>query len=275
MSLDIDELRRVCNLVKAAATEELLARFERVRAVRKADGSVITAADLAMQGRLQRELAAIWPAFELLGEEMTGAEQAALVGAPGRGLWCLDPLDGTGNFAAGIPFFAVSLALIENGSVQAAVVFDPVRNECFSALRGQGAWLDGEPLTTPPSPAVPGDAMAIVDLKRLPAPLVRSVAHRAPYRSQRSFGSVALDWCWLACGRCQLYLHGGQKLWDYAAGQLILAEAGGAGGLLDDYRGDWQAQISLRPRIAVAATHDALLGAWRRWIAEAFESSDG
>ena len=76
----------------------------------------------------------------------TAAEQQRLLASPGAGLWCLDPLDGTGNFAAGIPFFAVSLALICAGAVQAAVVYDPVRDECFSALRGQGAWLNGRPL---------------------------------------------------------------------------------------------------------------------------------
>jgi myo-inositol-1(or 4)-monophosphatase len=114
--------------------------------------------------------------------------------------------------------------------------------------------------------------MAMVDLKRLPAVLVRAFAQRSPYRSQRSFGSVALDWCWVASGRCQVYLHGGQKLWDYAAGQLILAESGAVGGLLDDYAGQWLGSFSLKPRIAIAATHPGLLAEWRNWIDAQFES---
>lgn len=264
--LNIDELEHLRRLVITAAREELMTRFESVHADTKADGSLVTAADLAMQRRLQDELAARWPAFSLLGEEMSGAEQEALLASSGRGLWCLDPLDGTANFAAGIPFFAVSLALLGDGVVQAAVVYDPARDECFSALLGQGAWLNGNRLRAPGSPDTLKQAMAMVDLKRLPQALVRSLAAQSPYRSQRSFGSVALDWCWIAAGRCQVYLHGGQKLWDYAAGRLVLSESGAVGGLLAAYDGDWIDGFTLAPRIAVAATHAGLLAQWREWI---------
>jgi myo-inositol-1(or 4)-monophosphatase len=80
---------------------------------------------------------------------------------------------------------------------------------------------------------------------------------------------VALDWCWLAAGRCHVYLHGGQRLWDYAAGSLVLAEAGGAGGLVETYDGDWVRADSLAPRIALAAAGDALLASWRAWLQDA------
>ena len=263
----IDDLKRVRKLVEQAAREELMGRFEQVSADHKADGSLITEADLSMQHRLQRELAAGWPRFGLLGEEMPADEQRALLAAPGRGLWCLDPLDGTSNFAAGIPFFAVSLALMVDGRPLAGIVHDPVRGESFQALAGQGAWLNDRPLVAPAAPARLADAMAMVDLKRLPPPLIGALARHAPYRSQRSFGSVALDWCWIACGRCHLYLHGGQKLWDYAAGRLVLAESGAAGGLLERFDGDWVEQPSLEPRIAVAAAGPELLADWRSWIA--------
>lgn len=268
---DASELSELRRLVKAAADEELMSRFESVQADVKADGSLITAADLAMQARLQRELAERWPDFALLGEEMTAAEQTELLAAPGHGLWCLDPLDGTSNFATGIPFFAVSLALISDGVAQAGIVYDPARNECFSALRGQGAWLNAHRIDASRATASLRDAMAMVDLKRLPSVLVRAFAGHSPYRSQRSFGSVALDWCWVACGRCQVYLHGGQKLWDYAAGELIMQEAGAVGGLLDNYEGDWLKDYSLTPRIAIAASDPELLVTWRNWISAQFE----
>jgi myo-inositol-1(or 4)-monophosphatase len=271
LMINTKDLDRVRRLVRTAALEELMSRFESVSAEFKTDGSLITSADLAMQHRLQTELARQWPQYVLLGEEMDAAEQESLLASPGAGLWCLDPLDGTGNFAAGIPFFAVSLALICDGAVQAAVVYDPCRDECFSALRGQGAWLNGSPLIAASTPERLRDAMAMVDLKRLPEPLIRAVAKKAPYRSQRSFGSVALDWCWIAGGRCQVYLHGGQKLWDYAAGQLVMSESGAAGGLLGDYDGDWLTEFSLSPRIAVAATHADLLQQWRTWITQGLE----
>lgn len=266
LAFDLAQLERLRVLVKRAAREELMSRFEHVSADKKGDGSLITAADLAMQQRLQAELANAWPHFALLGEEMSGVEQARLLGTREGGLWCLDPLDGTSNFAAGIPFFGVSLALIGEGSTRAAVVYDPARDECFSALRGNGAWLNDKPLRAPALPARLANAMAMVDLKRLPPPLIRALAHQSPYRSQRSFGSVALDWCWIAAGRCQVYLHGGQKLWDYAAGQLVLAESGAPGGLVHDYGDDWLRGFSLTPRIAIAATHPDLLEQWRNWI---------
>jgi myo-inositol-1(or 4)-monophosphatase len=265
---DVTDLRELRQLVKSAAAEELMTRFESVSADIKADGTLLTEADLAMQQRLQRELAERWPEFALLGEEMRAAEQAELLASHGHGLWCLDPLDGTSNFASGIPFFAVSLALIVAGVAHAAIVYDPARGECFSALRGHGAWLNEQPLRAPQTPSSLSQSMAMVDLKRLPASLVAAFAERSPYRSQRSFGSVALDWCWVACGRCQVYLHGGQKLWDFAAGELIMRESGACGGLLDDYEGDWLDSYSLTPRIAIAATHVSLLRQWRAWICE-------
>jgi myo-inositol-1(or 4)-monophosphatase len=268
--LDITELEELRDIVVRAADEELMGRFETVKANIKADGTLVTAADFAMQQRLQRELANRWPQFALLGEEMSAQQQQALLGDPGVGLWCLDPLDGTSNFASGIPFFAVSLALIVDGRTQAGIVYDPARRECFSALRGKGAWLNRDRLSAPGQPVTLRDSMAMVDFKRLPEVLVRAFAQRAPYRSQRSFGSVALDWCWIASGRCQVYLHGGQKLWDYAAGQLILDESGAVGGLLDDYNGAWLEAFSLTPRIAIAATHPVLLAEWRNWIGAQF-----
>ena len=272
-----DSLELIQSLVKRCAAEELAARFTRVHVDVKADGSLVTEADLCMQQRLQEELAGHWPDYPLLGEVMTAAAQQALLAAPGPGCWCLDPLDGTSNFAAGIPFFAVSLALIDAEGAQAAVIYDPARDECFSALRGRGAWLNGRPLRSSAAfPATLHYAMAIVDLKRLPEALIGQLSRRPPYRSQRSFGSVALDWCWIACGRCQLYLHGGQKLWDYAAGQLILSESGAVGGVLGDYSGDWLSSYSLTPRIALAASHAELLSQWRAWISAGLsrESSD-
>ena len=264
--ITMDDLDRVRQMVRTAAAEELMTRFTSVSAQLKADGSLITAADLAMQSRLQAQLAEHWPRYVLLGEEMAEDEQESLLASDETGLWCLDPLDGTGNFAAGIPLFSVSLALLGKGEVQAAIVYDPCRDECFSALKGHGAWLNDRPLRAGGAPSTLKQTMAIVDFKRLPAPLVRTIAREAPYRSQRSFGSVALDWCWIACGRCQIYLHGGQRLWDYAAGHLVLRESGAAGGLLSDYDGEWREDFSLAPRIALAASSADLLQRWRSWI---------
>jgi myo-inositol-1(or 4)-monophosphatase len=217
-----------------------------------------------MQERLRGELARRWPAYGLLGEEMTAAEQEARIAEPGPGLWVVDPLDGTSNFAAGIPFFSVSLALLTPAGSALGVVYDPARDELFAARRGAGAWLDGVRLAPGRSAGLPlKRAIAAVDFKRLAPELARRFAEAPPYASQRSFGSVALDWCWVAAGRFHVYLHGRQKLWDYAAGALILAEAGGHAATLE---GEPVPVAATTPRSALAALDADLFRAWRDWL---------
>lgn len=269
----LPDLDRLQDLIVAAAEAELLPRFAEHERAFKADGSVITAADTAMQARLRRELAATWPAYGFLGEEMAEAEQHAALGAPGAGLWVLDPLDGTSNFAAGLPFFSVSLALVRDGAPQLGIVYDPVRRECFTARRGAGARLNGVELNAVVSSGAERagprgalslrETLAIVDFKRLTPELARRLAAAPPYASQRSLGSVALDWCWLAAGRAHVYLHGRQKLWDYAAGSLILDEVGGHACTLE---GEPVFRAAIAPRSAVAALDADLFAAWRDWL---------
>lgn len=255
---DIDAL---APLVREVAKAELLPRFARTERRFKADGSIVTSADLAVQARLAEALADLTPAVPLLAEEMPEAQQRALLTDAGARLWCLDPLDGTGNFAAGIPFFAVSLALIADGCPVLGLVYDPLRDECFAAQRGRGAWVDGQSLQ-PAAPALPlSRCIAMIDTKRLGERAGHFVV-RPPYSSQRSFGSVALEWCWLAAGRCQVYVHGRQALWDYAAGLLILEEAGGRAMTLD---GEPVFTPELVTRTVLAASNPRLFDELRRW----------
>lgn len=192
---------------------------------RKADGSLLTATDIALQASISKILLSHFPAIPVLGEEMTEDEQAAIL-ATGN-CWVLDPLDGTSNFSHGIPVYSVSLALMQQGEVVAGMVYDPNREECFHALKGQGAFLNQQALNRrDDAPCELKHAMAMIDTKRLPTKLTVAIATEHPYHSQRSFGSVALDWCWLASGRIQTYLHGKQRLWDFAAGALVAQEAG-------------------------------------------------
>ncbi len=257
------ELKELCAMVIKAAREELLPRFhDRAHSI-KHDGSVVTEADTALQQRLQTELTSRWPHYALLGEEMPLEQQQALRKKHGAGLWCLDPLDGSTNFAAGIPFFAVSLALLQDGVPVLGIVYDPLRDECFAARQGQGAWLNDAPLTIKPRHIPLNRSVAVVDFKRLSAPLAARLAQQPPYLSQRNFGSVVLEWCWLAAGRFDVYLHGGQKQWDYAAGSLILAEAGGRALTL---HGEAVADATGQPRSVVAALEAQLFESWREWL---------
>jgi myo-inositol-1(or 4)-monophosphatase len=262
------DLPLVSSLLRQAARAEILPRAQSPAPRLKADGTWITDADLAMQARVQRELAVLWPAIPLLGEEMTAETQQRLMAdeaarPEGPGLWVLDPLDGTSNFSAGLPVFGPSLAWIQGGQVRLGVVVDVMRDEVFSAALGAGAFLNGQPLRVPTAPPPLNKTIACIDFKRLSAPLATQLATRPPYSSQRSIGSVALDWCWVAAGRFHLYLHGSQGLWDYAAGSLVLSEAGGHGQTLV---GEAVFNNTLEKRSAVCAGDAGLFAQWTQWL---------
>jgi len=260
------ELKRLCELLRNVSDEEICPRFREVASHRKQDGSLVTAADLAAQRHIASELAHLYPDIPLLGEEMTVVEQERLLADAHTGVWCLDPLDGTSNYACGFPYFAVSLSLLRGGEAVLGIIYDPVRGECFCAERAAGAFLDGGRLRLFSESSELRDCLALVDLKRLPPSYLTRLGGDAPYRSQRNVGSVALDWCWLAAGRGQLYLHGGQKLWDYSAGRLIASEAGVPSRLFARGGGPLAEGLSLEPRMAVAAANDRLLGRWLDWL---------
>ncbi|WP_298219823.1 inositol monophosphatase family protein [Halothiobacillus sp.] len=232
----------------------------------KADGSWVTAVDHAIQAAVQDWLAERFPAIGFLGEEMTDEEQNAAWArclAGEQALWVVDPLDGTSNFRAGFPVFSLTLALLDRGQVIAGLVYDPVRDEMFHARRGTGAFLNESRLDVRKLPELPlARCLAIVDFKRLNKTLACRLAGDAPYASQRSIGSVALDWCWLAAGRVQVYVHGKQKPWDYAAGQLIALEAGASSAALDGHRDALDDELKLAPRSAVVAVSESLMDEW-------------
>jgi len=224
--MKLPDLKQLEAIVKPAAQEILIPGFGNHSYEYKPDGSIITAADVAMQKRLDEELKNAWPQYATLGEEMSEQEQRAAM-TNEAGYWCIDPLDGTNNYATGMPFFAVSIALIINNRQILGFIYDPLREEVFTAIKGEGAAFNGQPLRCTPSKTDIKRAIAEIDMKRLPKDLAVRLVNEEPFSSQRNIGSSALDWCWLAAGRYNVYLHGGQKPWDYGAGNLILHEAGG------------------------------------------------
>lgn len=254
--------KSIIDAIKDIAHLELCPRFARVIRSHKQDGSFLTEADLAVQQQVQALLQEHYPDIAFLGEEMTEEQQQVLLQNP-EGVWILDPLDGTSNFSAGIPYYAVSLALIKKGKVQWGMVYDPERDECFTASSGKGAFLNNE-LISPREAGVTIDkSTALIDFKRLDKELAARIASHPPYSSQRSFGGVALDWCWLATGRVHIYLHGKQNIWDYAAGQLVFNEVGGHSCTL---QGEAIFDFSLKPRSAVAALDPQLFTDWTSYL---------
>ncbi|MCF6299239.1 MAG: inositol monophosphatase [Thiomicrorhabdus sp.] len=248
-------------LVQLAKTE-VLARFEKVSVETKQDGSLLTEADTQMQLKTQAFLEKNWPEFAFLGEESTTESQEKSMNSQ-TGCWILDPVDGTSNFAIGIPVYTVSLALMVQGNIVAGLVYDPSRDELFAARQGQGAELNHQPLMAKTAKTALSQCSSIVDFKRLKTDLAIRLVTQAPYASQRSFGSVALDWCWIAAGRGQVYLHGSQNIWDYAAGWLILEEAGGQSQTLDQQT---VLLAKVEKRSAIAATTPELFKEWNDFL---------
>lgn len=257
-------LPRVEEVVRAVAMHEIMPRFLRVARRQKADGSALSEADLAAQRYLAKALRELVD-LPILGEEMEEDEQHAALAAGATGLWCFDPIDGSTNFVVGLPYFAVSVALLVGGRAVLGVNYVPFTDEMFSAVAGQGAFLNGRrlPLRAPDGPL--HKAVACIDLKRLPRFLAEKLAAHPPVYSQRNFGSSVLEWCHLAAGRVDVLLHGGQRLWDFAAGSLLVREADGHISTFteDDFdtADPWHRQV-------IAALDPEMFAAWRHWVRE-------
>jgi len=190
----------------------------------KEDGSIVTETDISCQHYIREALAAAWPDIGFLGEEMSPAEQQASLEQDER-FWCLDPLDGTTNFVASFPVFGLSLGLFEQGRPTLGCIVDPLRREVFSATLGGGAMLNGAPIQAAHAESL-SRSVGFIDFKRLDADRRQLFSTPGICRSQRNIGSCALEWAWLAAGRAQFIVHGGEKIWDFAAGGLIACEAG-------------------------------------------------
>jgi len=228
-------LQDVENIARDAGKNILLPAFISQTSTQsiKKDGSIVTETDSHCQDYIQTALKKISADIGFLGEEMSSEEQLSCL-HQGKKFWCVDPLDGTGNFATPMPLFAISIGLIEYGIPILACIYDPIRDEMFSAIKGEKLLLNGYPVTSIPYQKPLAQSIGFVDFKRLKTPLAADLATYQYYRSQRNLGTCALEWAWLASGRAQFILHGGQKIWDYAAG-LLLAETSGC--IISDFKG--------------------------------------
>lgn len=258
----LSRARALETLVRDVAREVILPRYLRTARHSKSDGTLFTEADLESQHHFSRELPSLLAGL-VLGEEMTPETQLALWNEGRAGLWCIDPIDGTTNFINGIPFFAVSVAYLVEHEPYFGVVYNPVTDESFCAAKDAGAWLNGTPLPLRSGAQTLNEAVAGVDDKHLHPILNEKLVQQPPFYSQRNFGSSALEWCFTAAGRLDVYIHGGQMLWDHAAGQLILSEAGGVGMALDG--APLMSPPSTR-RTVIAAADPSLFSQWHDWL---------
>ena len=218
---------RLTGLVEEIAEKELASNFKNAAHTWKLDGSPVTEMDAKVQLVLEDALPKIISA-PVLGEEMPQAKQEAIWKQRDAGIWCVDPIDGTTNFINGIPYFAISISFIRGSESIIGLVFNPMSKENYYAEKGGGAYLDGARLRKGSNGRSQlSECVASVDLKRLPHSLRSRLTSAPPYASQRNFGAASLEWCHVASGLFDLYIHGSQKIWDLAAGSLVLSESGG------------------------------------------------
>lgn len=232
-----------------AAAAVIVAGAGNVRGVRQKSShtDLVSATDVAAEAAARQVLAAAFPGHDIVGEEggagpavpthvdpaaptgLAPAGPAATLTSPWR--WYLDPLDGTTNFVHGVPFYGVSLACLYKGEIQVGVILDPNRDETFHAVRGGGAFVNGQPLQVTAednlryallSTGLPWDA---AHDRRLNLDHLNRLARQC--RNVRTLGSAALSLAYVAAGRLAAYWELGLKPWDTAAGVLLVTEAGG------------------------------------------------
>ena len=259
---EFSDVEIVQGIIEESVKTSLNSYYSHSTASFKNDGSIVTEADIAMQEAMTKGLLKHFPDVRMLSEENSDQEQLQVMKS-GHDYWCLDPLDGTNNYHNTIPLFSVSLALISNKRIIMAFVYDPVRKEFFSALKGHGLWVNNNKVNRPVQPVKMKHAIALVDFKRLNMDIKLPLIEQAPYKSQRNVGSCALEWAWLAAGRVQLLIHGSEKFWDYAAGYLLNSEAGGFSETID---GESIFNNTLSPRSVIAASNIDLFEQWTNWI---------
>lgn len=191
----------------------------------KGQGDIVTSVDISIENWLVKEIRAVTPDWGIVAEESSlGLEEI------GQGFWwVLDPLDGTVNYASGIPCFSLSLALLEDGMPVMGVVVDPIHGEVFEAVKGDGARLNGREIAAQAGPGhVSMIALSSGFLKRVGEMDGRtaSMLIARHYPKIRNLGSQALHLCYVACGRFAAAASVEARLWDDAAGALIATEAG-------------------------------------------------
>lgn len=227
------ELVAILDFAKRTATDAgrvLMKRFGTAQIEEKeSTQNLVTQADHESEQLIADCIAAQFsnPTHEIMGEE---TEFHGSIVA--EHLWVVDPLDATNNYAHGIPHFCVSIAYARRGQVLVGAVLDPVRQEMFTAIRGAGAWLNDRPIRVSQPSGLTRSIIATgfyYDRGLTMQQTLNSIEQlfAANIRGLRRMGAAALDLTWTACGRFQGYFEYQLAPWDYAAGALILEEAGG------------------------------------------------
>jgi myo-inositol-1(or 4)-monophosphatase len=250
-------------LLARQAGEILRAGFGQIHEIHyKGAIDIVTEVDRRSEEFLLGEIRKHYPDHHVVAEE-----SGELSGDRSR-VWFVDPLDGTVNYSHGLPIFSVSIGFMDSGSLRLGVVYDPMRDECFSAERGRGAWLNRSPIHV--SLQTNLDQSLLVtgfpyDIRTNPDNNLNHFAKFSMYsQAVRRLGSAALDLCYVAAGRFDGFWELSLETWDVAAGVLIAAEAGAR---VTNSQGD--ADVLTTPIsivVANAGLHSSLLKGLEGWF---------
>lgn len=225
-------------MIKAArrAARNLVRDFgevENLQVSMKGAGDFVSRADIKAEQIIRDTLMDARPAYGWLAEE--GAEEKS---RDGMHRWVVDPLDGTTNFLHGLPHWAVSIALERKGEIVSAVIYDPAKDEMFTAEKGQGAWMNDRRLRVSGRrdfiEMIFATGVPFANSKHLPQTLKELAALMPRCAGVRRWGAASLDLAYVAAGRYDGFWERGIQPWDVAAGALLVREAGGLVGPLDD-----------------------------------------
>lgn len=226
-------------MIKAArkAARSLIRDFGEVESLQvtsKSAGDFVSKADLKAEEKIREELTEARPNYGWMGEESVEVK-----GADPTRRWIVDPLDGTTNFLHGLPHWAISIALEHKGEIVAAVIYDPIKDEMFTAEKGEGAWLNDVRIRVTNRhqmmECIFSTGIPFAGNPNLPLFLKQTAKIAPACAGIRRYGAAALDLAYVAAGRYDGFWEIGLKPWDMAAGLLIVREAGG---LLEAYKKD-------------------------------------
>jgi myo-inositol-1(or 4)-monophosphatase len=223
--MDVDRAQRVAIKAAYKGAEEIRRHFGRIGEVdKKGPIDLVTTADRDSEKQIIATIREVFPGHAIM------AEESGRHGGETDVLWVIDPLDGTTNFAHGVPIFAVSIALCSGDRTLLGVILNPVSGELFSAIEGRGALLNGKPVSVTKTASVAESLLVTGFSYRIAEDAGHAVRRferclRAS-RGVRRLGAAALDLCFVACGRFDAFWERDLKPWDTAAGVLVAGEAG-------------------------------------------------
>jgi myo-inositol-1(or 4)-monophosphatase len=232
LNIAIKAARRAGQIINRASND-----LDLLKVASKSPNDYVTEVDRAAEAAIIETLQEAYPGYGILAEE--SGVFAAKSERDADFQWIIDPLDGTTNFIHGLPQYAISIALAKEGVVEQAVVFDPNRNELFTATKGAGAFLNERRIRVSRRTKL-GEALIgtgfpyrMFDKIDLYLSIFKELAEKTA--GQRRPGAASLDLAYVACGRYDGFWEFGLAPWDMAAGSLLISEAGG---LVSDLRGE-------------------------------------